>query len=126
MTQRNIPYVVGSITFSPSRPERERPWAGALGGEICAPFQPHSDTSRAAAQQIDPRLNALHRQVYEYIAAQGLYGATDEAIASGLPMNPSTARPRRLELCAMGRIRACGYRKTKSGRLARVWIAAPL
>ena len=64
----------------------------------------------------------LRQQVLDYIREQGVNGATDEEIQDALQMNPSTQRPRRVELMKMGRIAANGTRKTKSGRLASVWI----
>lgn len=43
---------------------------------------------------------------------------TDEQIADALHMNPSTARPRRVELLRQDLIYRMGERKTKSGRAA--------
>ena len=87
-----------------------------------APAQRHSPTSVAAAASLDSdTLNALHRRVLEYLAAHG--PSTDEQIAIGLSMNPSTARPRRIELHKRGLVFEAGVGKTASGRKAVVWQA---
>jgi hypothetical protein len=83
-----------------------------------------SETSRAAAVSVAPRLNELQGVVMSYIAGRGSRGATDEEITRDLKMNPSTARPRRIELVEMGKIRSSGRtRPTVSGRSATVWVA---
>jgi len=87
-----------------------------------APAQRHSPTSVAAAASLDnDTLNALHRRVLEYLAEHG--PSTDEQIAIGLNMNPSTARPRRIELHKRGLVFEAGVGKTASGRKAVVWQA---
>lgn len=91
---------------------------------IRAPFQSHSETSQRAAQAIDGSLNALQLEVLRYLRACGAEGATDDELQRDLAMNPSTQRPRRIELLAKGLICDAGMkRKTRSGRLATVWIA---
>lgn len=53
-------------------------------------------------------------------------GATDEQIQHCLSMNPSTERPRRIELVRMGLVRDSGRtRETSSGRKAIVWTVLP-
>lgn len=87
-------------------------------------FQQHSATSRAAAESwSDAGLTASQARVMAFIASRP-DGATDEEIASGLAMNPSTARPRRIELVGLGRIVKAGVRKTRSRRNADVWRVA--
>lgn len=87
-----------------------------------APAQQHSRTSMAAADSMDgDRLNSLQRSVVAFLRARGDHGATDEEIAAGLQMNPSTARPRRIELVRRGLVVEAGTRKTKSGRYATAW-----
>lgn len=87
------------------------------------PFQPHSDTSREAAESIDA--NTLRERVHRYIREQGPFGATDDEVQYELDMNPSTQRPRRIELVQQGRVRDSGRkRKTRSGRNATVWVVA--
>lgn len=89
-----------------------------------APCQSHSETSRAAAQQIGPHLNRLQDMVLTFLRQRGAYGATDEEIQEALALNPSTQRPRRIELVAKGLALDLGpKRKTRSGRMASVWIA---
>jgi FixJ family two-component response regulator len=89
-----------------------------------APAQAHSETSRAAAESLDGKtLNALQRRVMELLrAVPG--GLTDEEISSLLGMNPSTERPRRIELARLGLLVKVGTRKTASGRSADVWAMA--
>jgi predicted ArsR family transcriptional regulator len=50
---------------------------------------------------------------------------TDELIALKLDLNPSTARPRRIELAEMGLIESHGTAPTTSGRKAQLWRATP-
>ena len=89
-----------------------------------APSVRGSRTSAAAADAMRPAtLNRLHRLVLEYIAAHQ-DGVTDEEIASGVELNPSTARPRRIELARRGLIVEAGTRAGKSGRMATVWRVA--
>ena len=88
-----------------------------------APAQQHSVTSRAAAASLDrSTLNRLQRLIYDYLCDQP-GGATDEEIAQACGLNPSTARPRRIELERRGLIVESGTRKTSSGRTASVWKA---
>lgn len=84
-----------------------------------------SETSEAAADAIKPSAAKLREQVRLFIAEAGKKGATDEEIQDGTGINPSTQRPRRVELCQLGIITDSNRkRKTKSGREAVVWIAA--
>src|SRR5690554_6750133 len=88
------------------------------------PFQAHSRTSRDAASSMLDSLDACQRRVYEFIVLRGRpRGATDEEIQAALEMNPSTERPRRIELCNKGLVEDSGRtRKTRSGRRATVWV----
>lgn len=89
-----------------------------------APCQVHSETSVVAARRIDPQLNALQERVLSYLRECGATGATDEEMQLGLDMNPSTQRPRRIELLEQRRIFASEERRpTRSGRPATVWMA---
>lgn len=87
------------------------------------PFQLHSETSKAAANSVAYCLNALQSSVLEYITSRGATGATDEEIQQALLLNPSTQRPRRIELVRKGLVVAHGERKTKSNRNAAVWCS---
>ena len=89
-----------------------------------APYQSHSAESKEAAEKILPVAGTQRRRVYDFIAGRGHWGATDEEIQTALEMNPSTQRPRRIELTQSHHIVACGQRKTKSGRNATVWHIA--
>lgn len=91
---------------------------------FAAPAQRHSATSVAAAASLDDAtLNAMQRRVLEFLRSRP-EGATDEEIARGLAMNPSTARPRRIELADRGMIVEAGTRPTSSRRKATVWRCA--
>jgi len=85
-----------------------------------APYQRHSTTSKQAAEEINPHLNGLQTKVLDLIAGQPT-GLTDEQMQITLGMNPSTQRPRRIELMKLGLIESAGTRKTRSGRNAVVW-----
>lgn len=80
-------------------------------------------TSEEAAERIAPRTNTLRARVYEFIKARGR--ATDEDIVKGLGLNPSTARPRRVELVEAGLVRDSGQvALTESRRRAVLWEVA--
>lgn len=103
----------GQIDLFGAPPVRER----------LPPHQRHSTTSRQAAAKIAPSCNELQARVLAFIRAHG--GATDNEIQDGLEMNPSTQRPRRVELVAKGLVRDSGRKRaTGSGRPAVVWEVA--
>lgn len=89
------------------------------------PFQAHSATSQAAAKSMKGRKSdAMRQRVYAFLVERGAEGATDEEMQGWLDMNPSTQRPRRIELVATGQVVDSGkVRKTLSGRSATVWVA---
>jgi len=89
-----------------------------------APAVQSSPTSMDAADAMGSRLNTLQRSVVAFLRARGDHGATDEEIATGLAMNPSTARPRRIELVRRGLVVEAGTRKAMSGRYATAWRLA--
>ena len=83
-----------------------------------------SDTSKAAARAIGTERSRLRNRVLEAIRAAGAQGATDEWLAEQLGMNPSTERPRRVELVSMGLVEdSKKTRLTKSGRSGTIWVA---
>ena len=89
------------------------------------PAQHGSPTSQAAAALIEPTAGTLRAQVLAYLRERGDAGATDEEMQIALSMNPSTQRPRRIELEKLGHVlRTTHTRKTTSGRDAVVFIAA--
>lgn len=91
---------------------------------MTTPFQPHSDTSREAAEAATAFSDTGRQRVLEAIRAAGRWGRTDEELADILKMNPSTVRPRRISLVEDGLVCDSGEkRKTKSGRSATVWTA---
>ena len=65
-------------------------------------YQSHSGTSIAAAQAIEKNAGTLRGLVYRRLVRLGSFGATDEEIQLGLDLNPSTQRPRRVELVEKG------------------------
>jgi DNA-binding IclR family transcriptional regulator len=88
-----------------------------------APYQRHSDTSRDAALSVLSSAAQSRLRVFNFLK-QCPEGCTDEEIAEALSMNPSSARPRRVELVAAGIVEDSGFRRrTKSGRKATVWSA---
>jgi hypothetical protein len=88
-------------------------------------YQKHSDTSRAAAHQIEADAATLRGEVYRGIL-RVLGGRTDEELQIILDMNPSTERPRRVELVERGLVRDSGKRRrTLSKRWAVVWEVVP-
>ncbi len=91
-------------------------------GEL-APAQRHSQTSLDAAESITPALNALQKELLAYFVVMGKGGATDEEAANDLGWNPSTLRPRRVELHRAGLIKDSGSRRnTMAGRKAVIWV----
>jgi hypothetical protein len=89
-----------------------------------APSVNGSITSAKAADSLGPAtLNAMQRRVLELLAATP-DGLTDEEQQRLLEMNPSTQRPRRIELARRGLVVEAGTRRTASGRMATVWRVA--
>jgi len=89
-----------------------------------APSVNGSITSAKAADSLGPAtLNAMQRRVLELLQATP-GGLTDEEMQRLLGMNPSTQRPRRIELARRGLVVEAGTRKTASGRMASVWRVA--
>lgn len=86
-----------------------------------APYIPGSDTSEEAAEAIEPRLSLLQELVLVVLRHRP-NGLTDEEMQTEAVMQPSTQRPRRVELVAQGLVEDSGTRrKTRSGRSAVVW-----
>ena len=87
------------------------------------PYQKHSDTSMEAAVQAAPKAGTQLGLVFAHLRAYR-QGATDEAMQDILGMNPSTQRPRRVDLVSRGLVKDSGRtRLTRSGRKATVWVA---
>lgn len=87
------------------------------------PYQRHSQTSRNAAIAIRPKVGSMKAQVLDYLETQE-DGATDEEGINALRMNPSTYRPRRIDLVNEGLVVDSGQRRrVQSGEQAVVWKA---
>jgi hypothetical protein len=115
------PNLFGDMDDGPSAPRY-----GAYGKSSTAVGAPWSreGTSRQAAESIVGALNALQAQLLALYRERGEHGATDEEVSESLGMNPSTVRPRRLELIGMGLVADSGRtRKTRSQRKAMVFVA---
>lgn len=88
-------------------------------------FQRGSTTQREAAILAYPASGTQRYRVLQTVIASD-NGLTDEEMQFALGMNPSTQRPRRVELVDGGFIiDSHQRRKTRSGRTAIVWIAKP-
>ena|ERR1700674_702086 len=82
------------------------------------PFQVHSITSENAAISMAPKAKGIRAKVLALIVERP---RTDEELIEALAGNPSTIRPRRVELYADGLIEPVGTRPTHSGRQAVIW-----
>lgn len=88
------------------------------------PYAKGSETSKAAAKAIKPKVYTLRAEVLDFIVSCGAIGATDEQIQLALDLNGSTQRPRRRDLVLKGIVRDSGTKRpTRSGRYATVWVA---
>ena len=77
----------------------------------------HPDTSHDAARAIGIVMSRKQKSVYVAILDAGAAGMTDEQIQAATGMNPSTQRPRRVELVERGLIVDSGRKRpTASGR----------
>lgn len=89
------------------------------------PYQHHSETSHSAALLAAPLARSDRELVLEVLKAAGSRGMTDEEIQLFTGLNPSTQRPRRVDLCNAGKVFASNKKRaTKSGRMATVWEAS--
>lgn len=83
-----------------------------------------SETSEAAAEEALPNAGTQRRRLWDFLEERGEKGATDEEMQEHLGMNPSTQRPRRVELVERGLVYDSGEKRdTRSGRKAVVWKA---
>jgi hypothetical protein len=89
------------------------------------PFVRHSQTSREAAIEAYPNAGTQRALVLDELRKHPFTGLTDHQMQEVLGMNPSTQRPRRVELVNAGLVVESGFhRLTPSGRKAMVWIVA--
>ncbi len=89
-----------------------------------APYQPHSETSREAAESIDKTIDTLREKVYKAIRGASM-GLTAEELSDVTGIKGDTVRPRLVELYRAGRITTAGKRPTKSKRKASIWFCVP-
>ena len=83
-------------------------------------YQLHSETSKQAA--IDAMETSATKRSQVYRCIRDSCGATDDEVQVSLQMNPSTQRPRRIELMESGLVTDSGQkRKTRGNKLAVVW-----
>ena len=95
-----------------------------IRGNPYLPAQMHSAPSIAAAEAALPTVGTQRWHVLELLRAFPSFGMTDEEMQNAMGMNPSTQRPRRVELVNAGLVRDSGERRrTASGRQATVWVA---
>lgn len=92
------------------------------------PLVPHvqgSDTSREAAESMEPHAGTLEARVLEAIRFSCSAGLTDDEVEQLLGLSHQTTSARRRALVIRGLVKDSGRRrKTRSGRNATVWIAA--
>ncbi len=82
---------------------------------------PHSATSKAAADALQPKLSALQARVLVCFRVAGSYGLTDNELDDFVLHG--TLRPRRCELTAKGLLVDSGItRPGPSGRPMTVWV----
>ncbi len=114
------------MTRRPDTHAPRLPLDGVGTSSLPAPCQSHSATSREAARMAEPAAGTQRARVLGMLRGRGTSGATDEQIQLFLNMNPSTQRPRRIELVAAGLVADSGRtRLTRSGRSAVVWVYVP-
>jgi len=86
--------------------------------EMTAPYQPHSQTSKAAAKAIEDHLGPMEHRVLDKFTP-ALSWTDDELIRE---FGTQSVRPRRIALTQRGFLEDTGQtRKTASGRNAVVW-----
>ena len=105
--------------LEPVKPDRARMDAARLAAGLAVADSP---TSVAADRSVIAAKGQLRLKVLLWLRANG--PATDEQMQLGLDLNPSTQRPRRIELVRIGRVKDTGRTaKTTSGRSAVLWEA---
>ncbi len=89
------------------------------------------DTQAAAALSVREHAGGMREKVWQFIAARGSEGATNEEIANGLGMKIQTVCGRVNELQGISEkglprriVDSGARRKTSSGCSAKVWVAA--
>jgi DNA-binding IclR family transcriptional regulator len=92
---------------------------------IGAPYQPHSETSKAAAKAVTPNAKTQRETVLAAIRQAGTRGLTAGELEDALHLSGSSIRPRLVELRRQGLVKESGFtRPTSSRREATVYITA--
>lgn len=100
----------------------DSPYDDLYGG---FPPHEHTETSRAAAEDIRSIAIPMRERVFAFIRSRGNYGAIDEEIEIALGMKHQTASARRRELVLKGRVvDSLKERLTRGGSRAAVWVVA--
>lgn len=107
--------------FDITEPERPSLLPFQIHAKPMPPYQEHSENSFEAAWSMKDKAPSARERVFELLRKEAL---TDEQIAKRLDLNPSTARPRRIELSNDHLIVEAGRTLTASGRYASLWKAA--
>ncbi len=82
-----------------------------------------SDTSRAAALEIEEPLGRLQEMILRFVHSCGKQGATSDEVEEALLLRHQSCSARILELRQDGLLTDSGQRRaTRSGRLAAAWI----
>lgn len=90
-------------------------------GDDYVPYVKSSETSKASADTMGG-VKSIRARIFEYFALEGELGATDDEVQRLLDIDPSTQRPRRIELARDRLIEDSGFRRqTRAGRAAVVW-----
>lgn len=96
------------------------------------PYQPHSETSKAAAKAVQPKAGSQRDIVLQHITLRGSFGVADHEgirdLAEQIPSIGNAYRARRVELAREGLIkkRALGRVNPVSKQECDVWMAAHL
>jgi Asp-tRNA(Asn)/Glu-tRNA(Gln) amidotransferase A subunit family amidase len=83
------------------------------------------DTSKEAAQRIEPETGKLRLGVLSELQVRGSTGATCDELEQALHLSHQTASARVREMSLKGTVKDSGQRRlTRSGRRAIVWQAS--
>lgn len=89
--------------------------------DVITKYQPHSETSKRSAREIESAAETWRGAVLRLLQSRP-DGCTDDEMQVILGMNPSTQRPRRIELVERNFVEDSGLRRpTRSGKPAVVW-----
>jgi len=87
------------------------------------PYEKDSNESRAAAASMVAHAPNQRQRIWEFLNGRG--GATCDQVELSLDIVHASASTRLLELRRQGRIKKSGTRRTRSQRLAAVYVAVP-